>query len=89
MEIIYSDGVHFDSNCYEALIQHIEESKKKYTLFSNEGFLMPSANDLGITIPRILKLNYNLKIILTIRNRFLIAIILYISRIQLLSLNVA
>ncbi len=69
MEIIYSDEVHFDSNCYEALIQHIEESKKKYTLFSNEGFLMPSANDLGITIPRILKLNYNLKIILTIRNQ--------------------
>lgn len=68
-EILYADDPHFDPKHLEPICQLIDKTKKKSVLISNEGFLMPSANDLGITIPRLLKISPNPKIILTIRNQ--------------------
>lgn len=68
-EILYSDSSHFDDSHLDVIRKFILHSKREVVLFSNEGFLMPSANDLGITVARLREIDPGLRIVLTIRNQ--------------------
>lgn len=69
LEILYADAAHFDGACLDVIRDFVLSSKKEIVLFSNEGFLMPSANDLGITVARLQQIDPDLKIVLTVRNQ--------------------